>query len=329
MSDASGPDEFALIARHFAPLARRAPLAFDLKDDAAVLRPPLGYDVVLTADCMVAGVHFFADDDPGHIARKLLRVNLSDLAAKGAMPMGYLLTASFPPTIDEGWIAAFAAGLGADQVEFGIDLLGGDTVASPGPMTFTIAACGLVPCGAMIRRSGAKAGDHVFVSGTVGDAALALAIRKGQIAPPPAADALFLRGRFLLPEPRLGLGQGLIGAASACIDVSDGLIQDVGHIAATSGVACEVWSASIPLSEAAAAIVAADPARLAELATGGDDYELAFTAAPAAEQRILDLAARLGVKVTRIGRVGAGQGVVTLDAKGSPMDLRRTGYRHF
>jgi thiamine-monophosphate kinase len=329
VSDPGRLDEFALIARHFAPLARRAPLAYDLKDDAAVLRPPLGYDVVLTADCMVAGVHFFADDDPGHIARKLLRVNLSDLAAKGATPMGYLLTAGFPPTIKEDWIAAFAAGLGADQREYGIDLLGGDTVASPGPMTFTIAACGRVPCGSMIRRSGAKAGDHVYVSGSVGDAALALAIRKGQIAPPPAADAAFLRGRFLLPEPRLGLGQGLIGVASACIDVSDGLIQDVGHIAATSKVGCEIWSASIPLSPAAAAIVAAEPARLAELAAGGDDYELAFTAPPAAEQRIAALSAGLGVTVTRIGRVRVGQGVVVLDPQGAPMDLKRTGYRHF
>ncbi len=322
-------DEFALIARHFAPLARRAPLAFDLKDDAAILRPALGYDVVLTTDCMVAGVHFFADDDPGDIGRKLLRVNLSDLAAKGAVPSGYLLAAGFPPAIEEAWIAAFAAGLEADQLQYDIDLLGGDTVASPGPMTFTIAACGQVPCGRMIRRRGAKPGDLIYVSGTIGDAALALAIRKGVLDPPPAVEAEFLRQRLLRPEPRLALGQGLIGAASACIDVSDGLVQDIGHIAAASGVRCEIWGASLPLSPAAQAIVATSPERLAEAATGGDDYELAFTAHPAAEERISALAERVHVPVTRIGRVREGEGVAALDAQGSPMRLNRTGYRHF
>jgi thiamine-monophosphate kinase len=323
------PDEFALIARHFAPLARDAPLAFGLTDDAAVIRPRVGQDMVVTTDTMVAGVHFLDDDPPGAIARKLLRVNLSDLAAKGARPVGYLLAATFTRAVTDDWLAAFAAGLAADQAEYGVALLGGDTTATDGPMVLTITACGEVPLGKMLPRGGAKAGDELFVSGTIGDAAVALAWRQGKLPRLPAAAADALRQRLLLPEPRLALGQGLLGVANACIDVSDGLVQDVGHLAECSGLACEIDVAATPLSPPVRALAQADGAWLDAALTGGDDYELAFAAPPAAAGAIAALAAALGLAITRIGRFATGAGVRVRDSRGAEMTFARRGYRHF
>jgi thiamine-monophosphate kinase len=322
-------DEFTLIARYFAPLAKDAPLAFGLADDAAALRPRPGFDLIVTTDCMVSGVHFLDADGPANIARKLLRVNLSDLAAKGARPLGYLLAAAFPRDVAETWIAAFAAGLAADQLAYGLPLLGGDTAATPGPATLTITAIGELREGTMLRRFGAQPGDSLWVSGTIGDGALGLAVKQGRLAGLGEGDADALLDRLHLPEPRLGLGQGLIGLASACLDVSDGLVQDVGHLATASGVACEIDSRLVPLSPAARRAVEQDAGWLSAAISGGDDYELAFTLPPGGEARLAATAKAAGVPVTRIGRVSAGKGVRVLGPDGRVLLLRRGGYRHF
>src|ERR1051325_6240577 len=216
-SVAARPGEFALIAQLFAPLAI-APGAFGLTDDAALVTPPPGCDLVVTADALVEGVHFLTDDPPDSIAKKALRVNLSDLAAKGAAPMGYLLVLSLPSRVDMTWLRPFAAGLAEDQQSFGPSLLGGDTTSTPGPLTIAITAFGQVPTGSMIRRAGAKAGDLVFVSGTIGDGGAGLACLKGECASLGSDEREYLIRRYRLPEPRLKLGQALRGVASAALD---------------------------------------------------------------------------------------------------------------
>ena len=345
--------EFELIQRYLKPLAAGAPGAFDLSDDAALLAPPPGRDLVVTADAMVAGVHFLADDPPDLVARKLLRVNLSDLAAMGAEPTGYLLAASWPESIgqvtgqdtrgptgesedrveDEGepWIAAFAAGLAADQAEFGVVLLGGDTTRTPGPMTLSLTAIGSVPAGRCLRRSTARAGDLVFVSGSIGDGALGLEVLRDGLPRLPPEHAADLADRYRLPRPRLALGQRLLaeGLASAALDVSDGLVADLGHIAGTSGLAAVLEAAAVPLSPAAQAALAAEPERLRQAITGGDDYELLFTAAPAQSAALAAVAEALGLPLTRIGAMSQGQGVRVRDAAGAEMSLEHAGWTHF
>jgi len=317
--------EFEVISRYFAPLARDVSGSFDLSDDAAVFTPSAGHEVVVTADALVAGVHFLADDPPGQIAAKLLRVNLSDLAAMGAAPLGYVVTAAWPAQLDDDWIGAFAAGLAADQAVFGIGLLGGDTVATPGPLTLSLTALGQVPVGTALRRGGAESGDFVFVSGTIGDAGAGLALARDQAGTgADAAAAQFLLDRYRLPQPRLALGQLLRGVATACIDVSDGLLADLGHLVEASAVAAEVAFDSVPLSPACRQV--SDPQAAM---TAGDDYELLFTVPPAAVEAVPLLARRAGVPVSRIGRITAGSGVAVRRADGSAVDFATTGYRHF
>lgn len=313
--------EFGLIATYFAPLATH-PGALALTDDAAMLAQQTGYDTVITADMLTAGVHFLPDDPPDLVASKALRVNLSDLAAKGAEPVGYLLALALPQSTTADWLAAFASGLGADQQIFGVSLLGGDTTATPGPLTIAITAHGRIPSGGMIRRAGAKPGDAVFVSGTIGDAGAGLAILQGQSAG--GADARFLIGRYRQPAPRVDLGAKLRGLATAAADVSDGLLADLGHIAETSAVRIVVEADAVPRS---AALLAADPEGLVRAVTAGDDYEIAFTAA--VPERVVLAAARAGVPVTRIGRVEAGAGVVLVDGQGAEIAVPRAGFTHF
>ena len=257
------PSEFDLIGRHFRPLA--GPGALDLEDDAAVLTPPPGRDLVMAADAMVAGVHYLPDDPADGVARKLLRVNLSDLAAMGAEPLGYLLTVSAPSGTPDAWFAGFAAGLAADQAEFGIFLLGGDTTSTPGPITLSLTIIGHVAPGMAVRRRGAKPGDEVWVTGTIGDGALGLAVSLGRLTD----SSGYLRGRYCVPSPRLGLP--LAGVVAAAIDVSDGLLQDLGHLCRLAGCGAEIEAGLVPLSAAARA---AGPAWLPDCLGGGDDYEL-------------------------------------------------------
>ncbi|MBM3585980.1 MAG: thiamine-phosphate kinase [Alphaproteobacteria bacterium] len=323
-------DEFAAIARYLAPLAAAEPGALGLTDDAALLDPPPGRSLVLTKDVMAAGVHFLRDDAAALVARKLLRVNLSDLAAMGAAPWAYLLGLTLPRPFDEAWLADFAAGLAADQAAFGITLVGGDTTAHDGPMVLSLTALGTVAVGRALRRGTARAGDTVWVSGTLGDGALGLRALRGELAALAETDRTFLAGRYHLPEPRLTLGAGLVGLASAAIDVSDGLLADLGHIRETSGLGAEVHVDRVPLSAAARAAIAHDPALMADVLGGGDDYELLFTAPGAATDAILALGARTGVGVTPIGRMVAGQGINLLDAAGRPIPPpTRAGWAHF
>jgi thiamine-monophosphate kinase len=316
--------EFALIEKIFAPLAEGYPLAFGLTDDAAFLEPRPGRDLVVTKDVVVAGVHFLKDDPADLVAKKALRVNLSDLAAKGAKPIGYLLGAVLPKTIDPAWLTRFAKGLGQDQKEFGISLIGGDTVSTPGPLTLSITAIGDVPKGAYLRRSGAKTGDDIYITGTIGDAALGLAILKGETKGPAGLVA-----RYRLPSPRLSAGQGLLKIASACLDVSDGLVGDLGHICETSGLGAEIEAEAVPLSEPARAVIKRHPGLLNRLLTGGDDYELLFTAPPERKRAVAALGRRTGVGIARIGRMTVGSGVKVLGAGGRRITIRRGGYTHF
>ncbi len=312
--------EFERIARFFAPLA--GPGALDLKDDVALIDGPAGIQYVLKTDAIVEGIHFFLDDPPRLIAQKLLRVNLSDLAAKGAAPMGYLLTTALTKKHDETWLAKFAAGLAADQKEFGIVLLGGDSDRTEGAAVLSVAAIGRVAKGRALLRSGARPGDTLYMSGTLGDAALGLKALKSELKLS-AAFRRHLVERYRLPQPRLDLGRKLVGVASAAMDISDGLVADLGHLCDVSHVAGIVEAAQLPLSPAARAALNADPSLLETILTGGDDYEILFTAPPSARRKL----ARL--PVTEIGRIERGRGVTVLSAAGKRIALKNGGYRHF
>jgi thiamine-monophosphate kinase len=271
---------------------------------------------------MVAGVHFLPDDPPDLIGRKLLRVNLSDLAAKGATPLGYLMTVSAPRDTPDAWFAGFAAGLAADQAEFDITLLGGDTTSTPGPLSLSLTIIGHIAPGQMIRRAGARPGDGVWVTGTIGDGALGLAVAQGRLADPTG----HLLDRYRLPCPRLGLS--LAGIASAAMDVSDGLVQDLGHLCRAAGLGATIESVMVPLSAPASA---AGPSWLADRLTGGDDYEVLMAVPP---KRVPALRAAAGdLKVTRIGHFHSTTGLVppvtVLDALGVPMALPTGGWSHF
>lgn len=313
------PAEFALIARHFAPLA--GPGTDGLRDDVAVLTPPSGRDLVLKADALVEGVHFFPTDPPDLIARKLLRVNLSDLAGKGATPIGYLVTISVPRGTQDAWFSSFAAGLARDQREFAVYLMGGDTTSTPGPISLSLTVIGHAEPGKTPRRGGAHAGDDIWVTGTIGDGALGLAVAQGRLKDLTG----HLLDRYRLPRPRLGLRLG--GLASASMDISDGLVQDLGHICRHSGLSAEIEVKKIPLSDPA---LAAGPDWLETILTGGDDYEVLLTAPPAHAPAVRAEASRVGIPLTRIGRLLTGPATVSaIAADGRPFALSATGWSHF
>ena len=325
MSEAPGSAEDRLIARYFKPLAKH-PGAFGLADDAAAITPPPGHDLVLTTDGLIAGVHFFADDRADGVARKALRVNLSDLAAKGAAPLGFLLSIAMPKDIDEAWLAGFARGLGEDAENYKCPLLGGDTDSTPGPVTIYISAFGTLPTGTIVKRSGAQAGDHVFVSGTIGDAALGLRVRKGELGDPSG----HLVSRYRLPQPRNALAETVRAYASAAMDVSDGLMADLGKLCRASNVSADIEVARVPLSDAAAGVLAADNRLIDPILTGGEDYEVLCAVAPDALEPFRTAASKGGVAVTNIGRIVAGDAPPRfLDRAGQPMSFMRPGYSHF
>ncbi len=319
--------EFERIRRFFAPLA--GPGGLGLVDDAALVDCTPGRRLVVTADAIVAGVHYLPDDPPELVARKLLRVNLSDLAAMGARPLHYVLTTALPAELGPDWLARFAQGLAEDQRRYNIDLLGGDLVSTRGPAVLSLTAIGEVAAGQEIRRSGAQPGDLVWVSGTIGDAFLGLDLLRGAYPNLAIEHRDYLVNRFRVPEPRTELGPRLRGIASAMINVSDGLLADLGHICETSQVAAIVELDLLPLSPAARAIVEGDSGFHARLAAAGDDYELLFAAPADAAETIVALPPRLGVPVTRIGRIDIGAGVRLLNADGDRIPLEAAGYRHF
>lgn len=315
-------DEFDSIARLFRPLAADTPEALGLMDDAAILPSRPGFELVVTTDTLVEGVHFLPDDPPDLVARKLLRVNLSDLAAKAAEPYGYLLTVAWSPAWDAARRTDFARGLGQDQAAFGLKLFGGDTVSTPGPMSVGATLFGWVEAGRAVRRSGARAGDQLLVSGVIGDGGLGLAAAQGRLAASPA-DRESLVARYRLPQPRLNLAAALRRHAHAAADVSDGLLADAGHLGAASGLGLEIDLDRLPLSDAARRSGAS---RLV-LATGGDDYEIVCTAAADASAALIAAAAAAGTPMTVIGRVVEGAGLaVRLD--GHAVAPERLGWRH-
>lgn len=328
----SSSREDALIARHFAPLAGAGGLG--LKDDAAILSPPPGHDLIMTADALVAGVHFFADDPAAAIAAKALAVNLSDLAAKAGRPLGFLMSLALPGAIDDVWLADFAGGLREEAERGGCPLLGGDTVKTPGPLMVAITAFGAARRGRSPTRLDARPGDAVLVSGTIGDAALGLIVRRD---PARAAgwalerdDAAHLAARYLRPVPRLALIDVVARYARAAMDVSDGLILDLSRLARASGVAATIASERVPLSRAVARAVARETDALEAALTGGDDYEVLMTTSPDMAEAAIAAAASAGVALTRIGAIVAGApGDVVVTKDGLALPLTREGYSHF
>lgn len=319
----SAEDE--LIARYFKPLAKH-PAAFGFTDDAAAITPPAGHDLVLKTDGLIAGVHFFPDDPAEGVGRRALRVNLSDLAAKGAVPLGFLLAIALPKDFSEDWLTGFTRGLGEDADAYGCPLLGGDTDSTPGPISISVAAFGVLPNGTMVRRSGAKVGDHVFVSGTIGDAALGLRARKGNLADMSG----HLVSRFRVPQPRVALAEALRAHANAAMDVSDGLVGDLGKLCAASNASAEIEVARVPLSDAASGALGSDCELIKPILTGGEDYEILCAVAPGSVAAFRSAAVKAGVPVTEIGRIVAGAAPPRfLNPEGQPLTFLHTAYSHF
>jgi thiamine-monophosphate kinase len=321
------------IVRVLAPLAQGFAGAFGLQDDCALIMPALGTELVLKVDPVAEGVHFLSQDTPEDIAWKALAVNVSDLAAKAARPLAYLMALSFPEAPAADWLSRFATGLAEAQMRFGCHLIGGDTDRRPGPLTVTITVIGEVERGRMVRRGTARAGDVVFVSGTLGDAALGLALRKDPalaaawgLSP---AEAEHLRRRYARPEPRLALAGALRDHASAAMDISDGLAKDLARLCAASGCAAHVRFADLPLSSATAKALAGDPTLIQRIVAGGDDYEILATVPAEQAPAFQAAAAAAGVPATRISATLAGADVVIEDRDGQPLTLDRTGWDHF
>jgi thiamine-monophosphate kinase len=329
LSSHSSEDE--LIARFFAPLAGEGGLG--LKDDAALLRPAPGHDLVLTVDGVVAGVHFLPDDPPASVARKALGVNLSDVAAKGAEPAGFLLTLALPDDWTEAWLSGFSQGLGEAAEASRCPLLGGDTVRANGPLWISVTALGQVPAGRMVPRGGARPGDRLCVTGTIGDAALGLALRA---ADPPAWAAHLsdrerehLADRYLHPRPRLAVAAALRAHASAAMDVSDGLAGDLAKMMRASGTSASVDLNAIPLSPAAQAALASDTSLIDQIATGGDDYEILCAVSTDRLAAFLADAAAAEVETTVIGQVEDGEGQPVFRCGDRERSYARGSFSHF
>ena len=289
-----------------------------------MLTPPFGRDIVLTYDLLAQGVHFLGDEPPGDIARKLVAVNLSDLAAMGARPVGVLLGLALTGAEDDAWLAAFTAGLAQACARWSAPLLGGDTVRGVATLTLGLTALGAVLPGAALGRARAQPGDHLYVTGNIGDASLGLAVaRGGYLNLAPEARAALL-ARYRGPEPRLAFGAALAGHATACMDVSDGLLIDAERLAAASGIQLVVRLAALPVSRIAEAVRADALA----LATGGDDYELLFTAPSVAADALITLARRHALRLTRIGAAELGAGLAVLGIDGAPISPVSLGYEH-
>lgn len=320
--------ELEAIERFFRPLAGEG--AFGLFDDAARIVPPPGRDLVVTSDTIAEGVHFLPGDPPGSIAQKALRVNLSDLAAKGADPLGYLLNVALPPALDDEWLAHFCMGLAADQAEFRIDLLGGDTIAMPHGLLISISAFGTVPAGGMVHRFGGTPGDALYVSGVIGSARLGLALLTGDSGPWESLDAAArerLIDRYRLPQPRLGLAPALLAHASAAMDVSDGLVGDCDKMAAACGCSALLAAEAVPV-DAALHEAVRDDGLLAELISGGDDYEVLAAVPPAAEAEFAAAAAAAGIAVRRIGHLTEGTGPAEVRRDGRPFAVGKRAFVH-
>ena len=326
--------EEELIQQYLAPLTAKVPGAFGLKDDCAVLQPPSGHDLVVTTDALVSGLHFLPDEAPETIGWRALAVNVSDLAAKGATPQCYLMALSLPEAPDRDWMIRFASGLKDAQDHYGLALIGGDTDKRPGvALSITITAMGHVPEGKMVQRATAKVGDRIFVSGTLGDAGLGLILRRKPDAKRFASldkdQRLFLMERFLRPTARIELSALLLEHASAAMDLSDGLVKDLGRLCKASGQGAEVMLDQLPVSGAAERVFAEQPDLREIAANGGDDYEILAVIPPKRAAAFEEAALERGVAVTDVGEIVKGQGVTLLNTNGLPVTLSKTGYEHF
>jgi len=330
MAASKGLNERALIADIFAPLAAQTPGAFNLEDDAARITPPAGKDLVITTDTIVAGVHFMPDDPADSIAAKALRVNLSDLAAKGAEPLGYTLNIALSERTNTEWVREFAGGLHRDQLHYGILLYGGDTVKTPGPLSISITAFGTVETGCMVKREGAQVGDHIFVSGTIGDGALGLMVARGdEFNGHSEEHSNYLLQRYRLPQPRCALVPAIARYATASMDVSDGLIGDIGALTAVSKVSADITINDIPLSPAAQSVVKGNEEFLHHALAGGDDYEIICTIPPKHSKAFAAMAEQCDVAVCRIGVIITGnQSPRFLDDNEKQVTFRKERYEH-
>lgn len=327
----SGEDK--LIARYFKPLAT-ADGALGLRDDTAFYSPPEGHELVLTADAIVAGVHFLPDDPAGCVAQKALRVNLSDLAAKGAAPAGCLMTLALPRDTSETWLECFAAGLKADSETFACPVFGGDTVRTDGPVSVSIFAFGVLPRGTMVQRRGAQPGDRIFVTGTIGDGALGLKLLREpahtKVWSLSDSDAKHLIDRYRVPQPRVAVAAAVRAHASASMDVSDGLIGDLAKLCDVSGVSARIEAKAVPLSAGARRALSSEPTLIETIATGGDDYEILFTLPPARVAAFRDLAKASNVGVTEIGEIVEGNDPpIVVGTDGAALTFARTSFSHF
>jgi thiamine-monophosphate kinase len=325
--------EADLIATYLAPLARSFPGALALRDDVAVLTPPPGHDLVVTTDAVAAGVHFFPDDAACDIAWKALAVNMSDLAAKGAEPLAYQMALSFPEAPERTWMAEFAEGLAEAQAVFGIALSGGDSDRRPGPLSITITAVGRVAHGRIVQRATARQGDHLFVSGSLGDSALGLKLRRdpdlGHTWGLSSLASGHLLQRYLRPQPRLQLREALLQHAAAAMDLSDGLAKDLSRMCVACGTGAHIRMQDIPLSDPAAQVLSKDVHQLQSILSGGDDYELLIAVRPDASAAFRDAAHLAGIEVAGIGQMTREGGVVIEDPRGKVVQLGDQGWEHF
>ncbi len=322
------PEEFARIRRYFAPLVQ-LPGAFNLLDDAAALKIPQGQELIVTNDSVVASVHYRGDESGARVAQKLARRNLSDLAAMGADPLAYNLSFAIPRETADDWIESFAQGLMQDQEEFKWSLIGGDSLAVAQLAILGMTAFGIVPEGKAILRSGAKIEDDIYCSGTIGDGFLGLRVSRGKFPQLTSSARNFLIDRYELPQPRLKLGQSLRGMATAAVDISDGLAADLAHICRASKVGAIINSQLIPISLPATEILSLESSLFRDILSGGDDYELIFTAPPSMRDQITRLAEDMDLSLTRMGKIVEGMGVRVLDQKGQELSLAYKGYNHF
>ena len=328
----TGKGEFEFIARQLAPLSAGFEGALSLRDDAALIDVPDGFTLVVTSDTLIEGRHFPVDENPALATRKALRTNLSDLAAMGADPIAYMTNVTWPQTGSDRRMDGFVEGLRQDQSEFGIHLIGGDTTRTDGPWVISITAFGQVPIGQAVKRSGAKPGDDVWVTGTIGDAALGLMMAQGHGLSLSRKDAEWISRRFQIPAPRVNLAERLRDHASAAVDISDGLLADLNHIAYASNTTIEIDLESVPLSEPVRRWLSQQPDQdraLLKLATAGDDYELAVAISPSKAEAFSQWCEAQNVPISKVGHVHERTPEVIANFKGQRLELDRLGFTHF
>jgi len=327
-----GPvSETGIIERFFAPLAKNTPGAFDLQDDAGLIAPREGMELVLTTDMIVEGVHYLESATPRDIAYKALGVNVSDLCAKGADPSVYLLSIALSGAPDPAWLEGLREGFAEAQSDFGCTLLGGDTVHTPGPMALSITAAGFVPEGHMVHRSGARQGDHVYVTGTIGDAALGLKLLQGAGADHLSAEQTeFLTRRYWRPQPRMAAISMVRAHANAAMDISDGLVGDFTKLCAASKLGGIINAADVPLSDAAAHWLAGEPERQGDILTGGDDYEVLMCVSEKNISAFESDCASSGLQISSIGCIASqSEGFRVLGEDGKTLKFDHPSYDHF